>query len=368
MALWHSLGALLFLNIASVYFFNITRVQLACVQIVLGFIFASFLNLQTDTWILLSAFGASIVAFLAGNEFDHEYLKAHKAKLIPFSLVSFFVPFVAILAFLYYGAGWEIQKALIASVALAETSIAMVYAVITSRNYGDLGKFVFCALHLTDIMVLLIITLLVMDFNSDNMVYFVALNLIPYLIIRYLKNKPATEKIFEIYGTHLFIFLIILVALSTKYIKALPVVPVFFLGLYSSPLTRKYPQVKIDIKKFGYIFLVPLYFLRAGSLVSWDALISSYTIIGMLFLIKIATKGIPLFYLGRQYGYSLREAGFISSMMSTGLTLGIFITLFAFESKIFTQSDYTMLLCVIVITALLPTIFAESILQVKENK
>ena len=38
MELWHTLAVLLFLNIASIYFFRRLGVQLACVQIILGFI------------------------------------------------------------------------------------------------------------------------------------------------------------------------------------------------------------------------------------------------------------------------------------------------------------------------------------------
>ena len=364
MTLWHTLGMLLFLNLMAVYFFRLTKIQLACVQIILGFCFSSFLDFQDATWILLSSFGAAIVAFLAGNEFDHSYLKAHKAKLIPFSIVSFCIPFFTIFSVLYWGLNWESKKALIASIALAETSIAMVYSVITTRNYGDVGKFVFCALHLTDLMVLFAITLAVMDFNVENIIYFLLCNFVAFIAIRILKKKDSLNmKTIEIYGPYIFIFLIVLSAISTKYIKALPVVPVFLLGLYASDFTRRHTQIKIDIRKFAYLFLVPIYFLRAGYLVSWDALTTSFALIFLLVSLKVASKFIPLFYLSRQYGYSLRESGFISSMMSTGLTLGIFIVLFAFDSKIFSDQEYSILLCIIIITALVPTLLAEKILK-----
>lgn len=361
MTVWHTLGLLLLLNLISVCLFRFTKIQLACIQIVLGFIFSSFLDLQNDVWTLLSSFGAAIVAFLAGNEFDHKYLMMHKAKLMQFSLASFCIPFIGVFAILYYCIGWETKKALIASIVLAETSIAMVYSVITTRDYGDVGKFVFCALHLTDLIVLFAITFVVMDFNLENIIYFLLINIIAFATIKIIKDRKNVEEILKIYGPYILIFLIILSAISTKYIKALPVLPVFLLGLYSSDLTRNHVPTKLEIRKFGYLFLIPIYFLRAGYLVSWQALLISFTMICLLFFTKVIAKFVPLFFLARKYGYSIRESGFISGMMSTGLTLGVFIVLFAFDAKIFSQQEYSMLLCVIIITALIPTLIAEKI-------
>ena len=369
MTAWHDLSIIVALSFVSLFISRFTRIQIACVYLVLGLVFSKVLNLNQDIWPLFASFGASLVAFLAGNEFDKEYFVKSKKKLVFFSIIGFVSPLIFIFSILYYWAAWSLNASLIASIALSETSIAMVYAVITSRNYGEVGKFVFCALHLTDLIVLFAITFLFMEYNPVNLLIFSILNLIPYVIVVWLKSTKKLDNIMENYGPSLFMLMIVLAGLSTKYINALPVLPVFLLGLYSSSLTRKNPIPKIAIRNFGFLFLIPIYFLRAGSLVDWDILVGGLAFIAAIVIIKIISKSLPLYIISRNYGFGKNQAKFICSLMSTGLTLGVFIAVHAFETNLLTRNQYSLLLPIILLTAILPTIAAERLFYpFEENK
>lgn len=366
---WHELALLAILSLISLFLSKRSKVQIACVYILIGICISNVINLSQPMWALLSAVGASIVAYLAGSEFDAQFFRANKNKILTFSVVGFVIPFAAIFALLIYYVGWDKQASIIAAIALAETSIAMVYAVITAKNYGQVGKFVFCALHITDLIVLAAITTLFMEYNLQNILIFSGLNIIPLLIILYLKSRKTNlEEFMKQYGSTLFFTLIVLLGLSTKYIKALPVLPVFMFGLYSSDLTRKYSFPKTEIRNFGFLFLIPLYFIRAGSLVKTDIILEFFGLIILLFATKIMTKILPLSLIARNYGFSVKQTGFITSLMATGLTLGIFITVFAFESGLISQTQYSILLPVILLTAIIPTIMAERIFYPFEEK
>lgn len=368
MDMFFALLWIVFINLASQFLFTITRIQSACLNIFLGFLCSHFFNLQAEGWVLTASIGATIITFLAGNEFDRDYLASNINRLFPFATIGFTVPFLIFTPLFHYGLDWSVKKSVMAALVLSETSIAMVYSVIAHQNYGDVGKFVFCSLHLTDLMVLISITVLLMETpTTTDVIYAVGLNIIPYLIIRHLKISQKSETFLNKYGGTFFLLCILSTALSAKFIHTIPAAPVFCLGFFSSSLLKKYPQTKIDIKNFGYMFLIPFYFIRAGSLVSLDALISSVGIIIMLFVIKYIVKGVPLFLMSRRYGYSLKESAFISSLMSTGLTFGTYIIIFSYDHKLLSQNEYSILLCTIILTAVLPTIVAEYFLHPQEK-
>jgi Kef-type K+ transport system membrane component KefB len=57
-------------------------------------------------------------------------------------LISFAAPFVAAFGFAWLVAGWELNAALIAGIALSTTSVAVVYAVMSESGLAEqeLGK------------------------------------------------------------------------------------------------------------------------------------------------------------------------------------------------------------------------------------
>jgi hypothetical protein len=58
-----------------------------------------------------------------------------------------------------------------------------------------------------------------------------------------------------------------------------------------------------------------------------------------------------------------REATYTTLLMATGLTFGTISSLFGFQNHLIDQRQYTILVTVVILSALVPTLFAQKIFQ-----
>jgi len=58
-----------------------------------------------------------------------------------------------------------------------------------------------------------------------------------------------------------------------------------------------------------------------------------------------------------------REAAYTTLLMATGLTFGTISALFGFQNKIIDQRQYTILVTVVILSAFVPTLFAQKVFQ-----
>ena len=75
---------------------------------------------------------------------------------------SFLAPFLLVLLFTYFVAGWNIQAALIAGIALSTTSLAVVYSVLLETKLPDanLAKTLLAATFVTDMSTVIVLSIL----------------------------------------------------------------------------------------------------------------------------------------------------------------------------------------------------------------
>jgi Kef-type K+ transport system membrane component KefB len=64
-----------------------------------------------------------------------------------------------------------------------------------------------------------------------------------------------------------------------------------------------------------------------------------------------------MFYMGN------REANYTTLLMATGLTFGTISALFGLQNKIIDQSQYTILVTVVILSAFVPTLIAQKFFQ-----
>ena len=133
-------------------------VPVALVEIVVGAIFANIPGIkehvtQATFVTFLAGVGSILLTFLAGAEIDPVSLKRHWKASISIGLVSFALPFVGAFAFCYWVLGWHLHAAEIGGIALATTSVAVVYAVMveTGLNRHDIGKLILAGCFITDL-------------------------------------------------------------------------------------------------------------------------------------------------------------------------------------------------------------------------
>jgi len=104
-----------------------------------------------------------------------------------------------------------------------------------------------------------------------------------------------------------------------------------------------------------------VWFIAAGWML--PAVMTSALLIIVLLGVKLAAKFIGVWPLARAFRMSTREANYTTLMMATGLTFGTISALFGLENHFIDQAQYTVLVTVVIGSAVVPTIIAQSFFQ-----
>jgi Kef-type K+ transport system membrane component KefB len=81
--------------------------------------------------------------------------------------IAFFAPFLGVMAYAYYIAGWGLPQARIAGIALSTTSVVVVYAVMIETGYNEteLGKLILAACFINDLGTVLALGILFANYD-----------------------------------------------------------------------------------------------------------------------------------------------------------------------------------------------------------
>jgi len=79
-----------------------------------------------------------------------------------------------------------------------------------------------------------------------------------------------------------------------------------------------------------------------------------------LLAVKMATKLIGVWPTSRAFQLPTREANYTSLLMSTGLTFGTISALFGLTNGLIDQTEYTILVTVVILSAIVPTLIAQA--------
>jgi len=93
------------------------------------------------------------------------------------------------------------------------------------------------------------------------------------------------------------------------------------------------------------------------------AIWSGLLIIGAFLLLKMLTKTVGVFPLARLHYMRPREATYTTLLMATGLTFGTISALFGLQNHIINQTQYTVLVSTVILSAFVPTLFAQKFFQ-----
>ena len=75
--------------------------------------------------------------------------------------------------------------------------------------------------------------------------------------------------------------------------------------------------------------------------------------------LKIIAKFIGVWPLTKAFRFGKKEGMYTTLLMSTGLTFGTISALFGLSNKIIDQEQYTILVTVVILSAVVPTIIAQ---------
>ena len=223
---------------------------------------------------ILAGFGAILLTFLAGTEIDAE---GHPQELLvehDIGVVGFFAPYLGVLLYARYVAGWPWPQAQIAGISLSTTSVAVVYAVMveTGFNKTEIGKIILAACFINDLGTVLALGIVFANYNlwlgavrrrdGGRAVAAAAVRAVVLRKVGHRVSEPETK-------------FIVLVLFSLGGLATSPAARRCCRPTWSAWRWRRRsmqdPELPHRMRIIAFAILTPFYFLKAGSLVDFQA-------------------------------------------------------------------------------------------------
>ena len=338
-------------------------ISVALVEILVGTLGGNLLELQPTSWInFLAGFGSIVLTFLAGAEIDIRVMKDKWRETLSIGFASFLFPFLGAGAYAYWVAGWSLEASEIAGIALSTTSVAVVYAVMVERGYNEtqFGQMILAACFITDLGTVLALGLLFADYDWHLAAFGVGTGLALWVLPR------VTPWFFAKVGSRISepetkFLLLVLFALGglAQAAKSEAVLPAYLVGMVLAPLFLANKTLAQRMRVIAFTILTPFYFLKAGVLVGWDAILNSVGLITIFLGVKVAAKFIGVWPLTHAFRFGRREGMYLTLLMSTGLTFGTISALYGLSNQYITEEQYAILVTAVILSAVVPTLIAE---------
>jgi len=367
-AIW--MGLAFFASLVSIR----TGISVALIEILVGVTVGNLSfgggqhMLKTTEWTnFLAMLGSGVLAFLAGADIDPASLRANLRAGMTIGILSFLLPFAGVWLFAQFVLGWPLHQAQIAGIALSTTSVAVVYAVMIEGGQGQtpLGKTILAACFITDFGTVLALGTLFASFNLWMLVFVVVMSVMLWYMPKwteYIIVKLGATRVSEPEVKFIFLVLFFLGGLATT-AKSEAVLPAYLVGLVVAGVFLRDKTLVHRMRSIAFTIFTPFYFIKAGLFVSLPALWSAAGIIGVLLALKMATKFIGVWPSAKMFCMGTREANYTTLLMATGLTFGTISALFGLQNKIIDDRQYSILVTVVILSALVPTLIAQRFFQ-----
>lgn len=361
---WFTAAAWLALAILASVISIRLAVSVALVEIVVGAVAGNVLGLHATPWIdVLAGYGSVLLTFLAGAEIDPDVLRARFKESVAIGFTSFLLPFLGAMAYAYWVAGWSADAAKIAGVALSTTSVAVVYAVMVEGglNQTELGKVILAACFVTDLGTVLALGVLFAAFDARLLLFattlVAALFVVPRLTRWYFARFGNVVSEPEV--KYVLALLAALGGLAVS-VRSEAVLPAYVIGLALARQFMANRELLHRMRTLAFAFLTPFYFIKAGALVSAKALASSVLLVAAMLLVKMVAKLAGVWPVALAFGFGPRRSAYTTLLMATGLTFGTISALFGFTHGYVDRAQYTALVTVVILSAVVPTLIAQA--------
>jgi Kef-type K+ transport system membrane component KefB len=337
--------------------------SVALAEILVGVIAGNAFHIAPTDWInFLAGFGSVLLTFLAGAEIDPDSLRRFLKPSLVIGGIGFLFPFAGAWAFAWFALHWQWQAAQVAGVALSTTSVAVVYAVMieTGLNKTDLGKLILTGCFVCDVGTVGALGILFANYNVLLVGFAVATVVALVFFTRSLKWVVAVfgHAVSEPEVKFVFLVLFVLGGLASA-ARSEAVLPAYLLGLVAAGAFHDDPRLRGRIRGTAFSFLTPFFFLKAGTLIALKSVAAGLVGVLLLFGVKMAAKFVGVYPATRAFHVRGKQALYTTMMMSTGLTFGSISALFGLTHGYIDRGQYSILVTVVVMTALIPTLIGQ---------
>ena len=340
--------------------------SVAIIELILGALFGNLGVLYVESRMsLVAGFGGILLTFLAGTEIDTDLMREKFIQAFLIGFLSFLMPFIGVFLFAYFGAQWGLEASLIAGTALSTTSLAVVYSVLVESNLTgtDVGKLLMASCVVTDMATVIALTVLFIKPTVYTVVFIVVSVVVIVLAAKFshivfdhpqLKNKVIEPEI-----KYLLVLLIVF-SYFANLGDGQAVLPAFLLGLFMSKHfleSSETKRVRNRLRTVAYAVITPIFFIVGGTNVSVPLILTALWLFVAFLAIKLSAKFIGVYFLAKKY--IPHGSVYTTLLMSTGLTFGTISALFGLTAGYINQVQYSVLIGVVVGTAVIPTFIAQ---------
>lgn len=338
-------------------------VSVAVLELLLGVVAANAFGISEagQDWLpFLAGVGSVVLTFLAGAEIDPEAMRRTWKASAAIGVSSFVAPFLAAWSFTLVVLRWDWEASLLAGVALSTTSVAVVYVVLveTGQSKTETGKLILSACFITDLGTALALSLLFVRPNDFIVLLFAAVVASTFLLPRtlsrlfeHMRGRAGESEVKLIFLS------VVGLGVLAQLAGSVAVLPAYVLGLSLASVLEANREILLKLRSIALAFLTPFFFVSAGLNVSTAALVGASGLVAVLFGVKVGAKlaGVgPV--VRRLVG---RDSAYIALLMSTGLTFGTISSLYGLNAGIIDRTQFSVLLTVVVSTAIVPTVVAQ---------
>ncbi len=335
----------------------------AIIELLMGAIFGNLGFIHITNWMtLVATFGGILSTFMAGTEIDVNLMREKYKESFLIGFFSFLAPFIGAFLFTYFIADWALLAALIAGIALSTTSFAVVYSVLIETDLPDvnLAKTLLAATFVTNVTTIIVLSLIFIKPDLYTVLFIVISIVVIVLAAKYsehiFNHEKLKNKVIEPEIKYVFLLLVIFM-----YFAALgngeAVLPAFILGLLMSKQLAKVKDLMVRLRTVSYAVITPIFFIVGGLRISFTLILTSLGLFVILFGIKIISKFIGVYFLANKYIPNGNL--YFTLLMSTGLTFGTITSLFGLNAGYINQVQYSILIGVVVSSAIIPTFVAQ---------
>jgi glutathione-regulated potassium-efflux system ancillary protein KefC len=357
-------------SVISTIIANRVKISMALMEIMVGSLigYIAFksgnldkLALNADWMRFCAGVAAIMLTFLAGSELNPDSLKSKFKEITLIGLTGFFAPFIGASLVSYYILEWGLRASLLAGIALSTTSMAVVYSVMIEYglNKTGFGKSLLGSCFVNDLGTVIGLGLIFAPFTYKTLIFLAVTILLIFVLpvvtdflIKHFAFKTAAIR------TKWILFVLISLAALAIWSGSEPVLPAYIIGMILAKTVEKDNFFIRRLRTMTTGFLTPLYFMRAGALMSLPSLIAAPFVFILLFFTKIISKIFGLYPVIRKFKKHKDEKWYYTLLMSTGLTFGTISALYGLSNNIITKEQYTFLVGTVIASAVIPTLIA----------
>ncbi len=236
----------------------------------------------------------------------------------------------------------------------------------TGLNQTELGKIILAACFVTDLGTVLALGIIFASFNKWMLLFVVVAAVVIALA------PPFSRWFVGRYGGRVsqleikyFLFLLFGLGSLAAMANSEAVLPAYVLGLAVAGFFLEEKTLTSRMRTMAFSLLTPFFFLKAGLFISLKAIVAGAGLIAVLLFVKVLAKFIGVWPATRIFRFVPREGMYTTLLMSTGLTFGSISALFGLTHGYINQTQYTILVTVVVLSAVVPTLIAQAFFMPK---